>query len=434
MPHPLRGTAHGARQWLFGLLLVALATAGFALGTGSAFRPPPGYVGDFTQDWLAVREFGAGRPVYGSLPDALRRHMNGEPPEDFLQWNAHPPGSLFLVLPLARLDHADAFFVWNLVTFPLFVVAVGIVLVELGAGSGRARAGAATVIAVAGATCYPLYHQVLMGQFNALLAFLFALAWAADRRDRAVLAGAAIGLAAAVKLFPAFLALYLIAARRWRALGAAAATAAAIGALALGLFGTGAWRTYAGEVVPAVSAKYATQWNNLTLRAFWLRLFDPTPESRVIPLYHAPVLGAALAAAARLAVTGLAARAAWRAASVAGRDRAFAATVAAVVLVSPIAWPHYLILLVVPVGVTGAALRHSAWRWPLGACLAVLWLPETFVPGLVLGPARAELMGIHRHAPFTPAENLLVTSVQHYAVLGLFLLTLRAPGGPDGPR
>jgi alpha-1,2-mannosyltransferase len=414
---------------------VALATAAFALVAGEAFRPRPGYVSDFTQDWLSARDVLDGRPAYGDLPDALRRHLNGEPPQDFLRWNAHPPGAVLVLLPLARLEHADAFFAWNLLTFPLFVVAVGLVVGELGGYGLKREALAAGAVAVAGVTCYPLYHQVLMGQFNALLAFLLAVAWAADRNGRGALAGGAVGVAAAVKLFPAFLLLYFVAARRWRAAAATVVTALALTALSVGLLGSDAFRTYAREVVPAVSAKYATQWNNLTLRAFWLRLFDPTDESRVVALAPAPAVGHALAALARLAVVVLVGRAALLSAAgpVARRDRAFSAAVAGMILVSPIAWPHYLIMLVVPVGVLAAA--PAGGRWALGACVAVLWLPETFAPGLVFGAGYAEQMVNHQHDPLTPAANLLVTSVQHYALLGLFLLALRRPNEPpDGPR
>ena len=52
--------------------------------------------------------------------------------------------------------------------------------------------------------CSPLYLQVWLGNFGNLLALLFTVAWVADRHDRQWLAGVAIGLAAGVKLFPAY--------------------------------------------------------------------------------------------------------------------------------------------------------------------------------------------------------------------------------------
>ncbi len=67
-----------------GALLVALGTVVFALVAGTAFRPPPGVVSDFTQDWLSARDVLAGRPAYGDLPDSFRRHLGADPPDDFL--------------------------------------------------------------------------------------------------------------------------------------------------------------------------------------------------------------------------------------------------------------------------------------------------------------------------------------------------------------
>ena len=435
MTAPGSPNASGAprRDPFIGALFVLFATACFAALTGDSFRPPAGFVGDFTQDWLSARDVIEGRPAYGPLADALRRHFNAEPPEDFLPWNAHPPGSVLLALPLARLEHATAFFVWNVVTFPMFVCAVWIVVAELGPLCGWRAASAAAAGAVLGVTCYPLHQQVVLGQFNALLALLLTGAWAADRRGWGTLSGGAIGTAAAVKLFPAFLLLYLLAARRWRAAGVAVLVGGVISAGAAVALGTDAYRVYAFEVVPGVSARFATQWNNLTLNAFWLRAFDPTPESRIVALWIAPTVGKVLAAASRLVVVGLTGWAAWRADTTAGRDRAFALAVVGMVLVSPIAWPHYLIVLVVPVGLLVAGLARTPWRWALLACLAVMWLPDTFVPKLILGHERAELMSVHRHVPLTPAENLLIASVPHCALLGLFFLALRLPVGPAEP-
>jgi hypothetical protein len=410
-----------------GALLVVLATVVFAALTGDAFRPDPRFVGDFTQDWLSSRDVIEGRPAYGPLAESLRRHFDAEPPEDFLPWNAHPPGSVLLALPLARLEHATAFFVWNAVTFPMFVCAVWIVAAELGPWRGWRAASVAAAVAVVGVTCYPIHQQVVLGQFNALLALLITGAWAADRRGWGTLAGGAVGAAAAVKLFPAFLLLYLIAARRWRAAGVAVVVGGAISACAAVALGTDAYRTYVIDVVPAVSARYATQWNNLSLSAFWLRLFDPTPESRVVAVWAAPTVGKVLATASRFVVVGLVGWAALRATTTEGRDRAFALAVVGMVLVSPIAWPHYLIMLVVPVGLLVVGLGRTPWRWALLACLAVMWLPDTFVPKLILGDKRAELMSVHRHPPLTPGENILIASVPHYALLGLFLLTLWLP-------
>jgi hypothetical protein len=420
-------TVSAWRSTSLGLLLIALATAVFAAVSG--FLPPPGFGGDFTQDWLSARDFLAGRSVYGDLPDALRRHCGREQLGECLRWNAHPPGAVLLVLPFAGLEHERAFYAWNLATFPLFVLAVWIAAAELGVRPVRAAALAA-VVSVLGVTSYPLLQQVALGQFNALLAFLVTLGWVADRRGRWCLAGSAVGSAMTVKLFPGFLLVYFLSARRWRAAGMAVVVFLLVNGLAAGLFGIGAYRTYALEVIPAVSGDYATKWNNLSSPAFWRRAFDPAPSSRVIPVVSSPVIGRALAAVAQLTVVGCVVWTGWRARSASGRDRAFASAAVGMLLVSPIAWPHYLVVLVVPVALLVARFPRGAAGWALVCCLAVLWLPDTLLPRLVYGPQEAARMSVHCHQPLSSVGNLLAASVPHYALLGVFLLTLRLPTSP----
>lgn len=409
-----------------GFALVLLGTAAFSAVV--PLRPQEGFVGDFTQDWLSARDFHEGRPAYGDLPGALRRHFGGEPPKDFLRWNAHPPASVLLVLPLAGLSHVEAFAVWNAVTFALFVVAVWIVASEFGIRPAWRAAALAAVVSALGSISYPLRQQVILGQFNCLLAFLITVAWAADRRGCWWLAGSAVGAAMAVKLFPGFLLLYFFATRNWRALAVAVAVFLAVNGAAVALFGADTFRTYIRDVIPAVSADYATRWNNLSAPAFWLRLFDPAPSSGVIPVVHSPLHGKLFAHAAQVLITGCVAWLAWRASranSNAARDRAFAAAVVAMLLISPITWPHSLVMLVVPVAVLIAAKPSGANRWVLVACLMLMWLPDTFAPRLAFGADEAERLSNHHHTPLSPVANLLVASIPHYALLGLFVLTLR---------
>lgn len=428
-----------APRWeqLAGAFLVLAATIVFAALSWKSFRPPAGVGGDITQDWLSAREYLAGRPAYGDLRDATRAHLGSEHPDGSLRWNAHPPASVLLVLPLALLQHEDAFFVWNCLTFLLFVGAVWIVAAQLGLRGLRA-AGVAAVVAVVGVTCFPLRQQVSWSQFSAPLAFLITVAWTADRNGRWRIAGAAVGLAAALKLFPAFLLLYFAASGKWRTVVAALVTGLAVNAVAAAVLGFDAYRAYATDAVPAVAAKYGATWTNLSVAAFWLRLFDPNLPSGVIALADAPIVGRALALAARVAVVAAVGWVAWRSCGTGQRpvsqnDLAFASAVVGMVLVSPISWAHSLVMLVVPVGVLLRA-THGVWRWPLFVCLVLLWLPDTFVTGLVFGRELAEALVTPNPRPLMLAENLLGTSVPHYALAGLFLLTLRRPNEPPDSR
>jgi hypothetical protein len=85
-------------------------------------------------------------------------------------------------------------------------------------------------------------------------------------------------------------------------------------------------------------------------------------------------------------------------------------------LVSPIAWDHYFLLLLLPAALLATTLPSHGARWyAFCSCLAVLWLtPELYYRlAAFFRPAGAAA---------SPWQTLTVLSVQTYALLGLFVL------------
>jgi hypothetical protein len=411
---------------LFALLVLVVMGQRFV----SAFRPPgPEQVLDFAQEWLSAKNFRAGLPVYGDQAEALRHHTGVElpRPDRMNRYNAHPPASVLLALPFGRLDYADAMLAWNLLTFPLLLAAIALVVRELDMPF-RPLSLIPAVALIVGA--YPVVFQVDQGQINALLVFLLTAAWAADRRDRQALAGVLVGAAAALKLVPLFLLVYFVAARRWRAAVALVATFAALTGVALAVLGIDQVRAYLTEVLPAVHRRWHTGWRNSSIEGFWMRLFGPQPEAGVIPAADAPARGMRIANALRAAVVAACGWAAWRARSVGGRDRAFAAALVGMVLVSPITWGHYFVLLLLPLGLVWMRTPGFLPRVLMWAVFVVLWLPDTVPVSVFVGAEQGKLIGSDDHRPLTPAEVLRSVSLPHYALVGLFLLTLFAPARP----
>ena len=57
-------------------------------------------------------------------------------------------------------------------------------------------------------------------------------------------------------------------------------------------------------------------------------------------------------------------------------------------LVTPIIWPHYFVVLVAPVAVfAGVLVRRRAWAWlgVMAVAIAVLWVPRDFWPARGMG-------------------------------------------------
>lgn len=249
--------------------LFAVAVPVFGPQFVSLFSPP-GYT-DFVQEWLSARNYWAGDPVYLPQREGLLRRTGEDLPalEVRMPWNAHPPVAVLLALPFGLTsDYVTAHLAWNLLTFPLMPLALVLVARELHLRVPwwGALACAALVLAW-NAVQYQLHH----GQLNCLILYVLVLAWVADRRGRALGAGALAGLAAALKLFPALRLVYFVAGRKWRAAGALVLVAGALNLVALAALGFAAFETYFRDVVPSLDV-YRRAWMNLSLTGYFTRL------------------------------------------------------------------------------------------------------------------------------------------------------------------
>jgi alpha-1,2-mannosyltransferase len=270
----------------------------------------------------------------------------------------------------------------------------------------------------------PVLNQHYQGQLNCLLASLITAAWVADRRGRPALAGLVVGLAGAVKLYPLYLLTYFVFTRRWSGLVAGVIAFLAANGLACTLFGVGAFQDYVFQVLPAIAGQFETSWVNLSLHGFWLRLM----ESELIRTWFgtdtAPLVGRVLAWVAAAIVTLFVAWSCRIPRTRDSLDRSFALAVVAMLLVSPITWSHYSLLLVMPLGLAMMRVSTGLGTWSLVAILAVLWLPPSFAAQTWLGQAGAQSTSALANAQVSTSVNLALISVPHYGLLGLFVLIL----------
>src|SRR5207253_2522977 len=174
----------------------------------------------------------------------------------FLEVNAHPPTSVLLAVPLARLDYPDAFLVWSLSSLAALAASVWLVVRHLRIPfSVWALAPALTLLLA----CNPFRQQMNQGQLNLVLLLLLTGVWVADRSARPGWAGALLGAATAIKLFPAFLFLYFLLRRQRRVVAAGVLSFAVLTGLTAALLGPATYRCYVEEVLPQV-AQFRDWW------------------------------------------------------------------------------------------------------------------------------------------------------------------------------
>jgi hypothetical protein len=425
------------RRWLWAVLAVLACVL-----QGPAFvdslRPPRTEWVDFFQDWASARNFLEGLPVYTHQKITLERYLELGPDKvfTFIEHNAHPPPSVLLALPFAGLDCPEATLAWNLIS--LTALAVSLVLVGHAMGLGFSlwyMCPAVTLLLI----CNPLLQQVNQGQLSLLLALLVTGTWVAERSGRRMLAGVLLGTATAAKIFPGFLFLYFLLRRQWLVIAAGACAFAAITGLTLVLLGPQTYADYIKEAMPHL-AQYRSDWLNASLVGFWCKLFDAgTGESAK----HVRVLwpSQALAWLGILLSCGLVlawwARRVWRSHQESGvgsresgvrsqesgvrsqrsGDHAFGLSVIVMLLVAPITWEHYFLLLIVPLALTWQALPAADWaRAVFLVILACLWIN----PALLWEAFIADTEGLQRGVA-SPWQTVTLLSFQCYALLGLFV-------------
>jgi hypothetical protein len=416
--------------------LLRLAVAGVFLIAGVwafgpkyvySFRLPAGLTTDFLQEWLSARNHFAGHPVYEHQVASAARHMPemGYTEQTLvLHYNAHPPGSVLLALPVAGLGYRDAHLAWNLVTTPMLLLAVALAVREL---CVPVRWWHLVQVAAVLIWAEPVQATILYGQLNFVLALLLTLAWVFDRRGRQVPAGVCVGLAAGLKLFPAFVFVYFLFSGRWKGLLAGVLAVAAVNAAAVAVFGVGAYQDYARDVLPDLK-RWEGTWPNVSLNGLWVRALDPPARQAGPEAFRSPLWAKAGYGLSGLVLACGVAVAAWRSRTQGDCDAAWAAAVAALPLVSPLGWQHYFVILVVPLAVLAARLtgwkRYAGWVAVGGLCLdsglytRLLVSREHYIePNIFTLPVM----------PLTPVENLLGTGMVTYFGLILFALSLWLP-------
>jgi glycosyl transferase family 87 len=375
------GRRDGSRARITLMLVLAalslLRIASYRQYTEAPYRT----ANDFTPDYVSAQEWMAGSDPYAPLGGLYEKHFDTTGLSvEADQLNPHPPILIVLAAPLARLGVGGARAALLLVDLAAIFLAV---LMVCGALSISRRT---SVVVALGVLALPLVaYEVRWAQINGLILLALVWGWRSLRRGSERGAGIALGLAAAVKIYPWLMVVPLLRQLRLRAaawmLGTAAA-ATAVGIVALGPAATVRFVTVAsGRNVEAWgAAPHGISLVTLPFRAFasgrWLS--PGAPVAAWIPLAGLLILA--------LCVLGVT-----RTRASASGDMLWA-TVPWMVLASPIAWPHYLVT-AIPLGIL---VLHRAGRLSRPArviafaSIAVLGLGSPFsewLPGLGYGAA-----------------------------------------------
>lgn len=352
--------------------------------------------GDLCQDVAALHRILRGQNPYGRLTEC-----------GILAYSPHPPVSLLVMAPFAWLPAGLAGLLWDVVGLGMLALALALIAREL-----RLTLRPEYLALLLGLLIVwpPLLDTLLEAQMSPALLLLLTLVWLWRRQDLPELAGAALGVAAAIRLFPALAALYFLLRRDWRTLYGMAASFAAASALALPLVGPQGYLSFIGRALPSASAIWASSPHNVSLWGL---------------AHHIAPGGMAGDVGLLLALTLLASLVyrTWRARGlpIVADETTFLLYYPAMLLVSPLGWQYYFLILLLPIiviardcGWLGRPLAPSlsrrsmsAPRGLLVAFLALLWLYHLPFVAAALGDKSAPFLALPTIALLALAGALL---------------------------
>ena len=269
---------------------------------------------DFDSFWRSARALLYGGDIY----DAGARLVNLNPPV----WTV-------LIAPLGLMETIDAYRLFVLISLILALGYLAWTAEEVRLRPVWAALGTGLLLLSS-----PLLSTLALGQVYPVLTLGLVAAWVLDRRDDQRLSGAALGLVVALKPSLAPVLLWPLVRRRWDAFSAACVSGIAASLVGFVVAGPAATLRYIGVLNEGSASPY---WDNASIPAAMARLFTEHPYGEnLVTLPWMVFVGYALGIAV-VVVTATRIRG--------GGEAGLWALVAASLLVSPIAWHNYLVLL-----------------------------------------------------------------------------------------
>ena len=410
---PLSGAVRAlCRPWM--LAAVWLVALGYALRFVLYRLPAPPEFTDFNHFYIAAEALAAGANPYVTSLASLRTFGLDIGP---IRIENQTPTTLVLFEPFTKLDPRTAYWVWVSICAALLLLTLGMLLRASALDTRQRMLFAAMILlypAVYEHFCFANLQIVTMAL---AVIGIFSLESGADGW-----AGASLALAVALKGYPIFIAIYLICRARWRALVWMMVWGGIIGSLTLWQAGWPAL-SFFDTFDFTTSRKFLENAGFVSLDAIVSRLFwaDHATLNASADLMRRIAIGTAEAAVVCLTIA-----ATLRAASVARDLRALSLWIPAMILLSPVAEPQYLVMLMVPfAAIADGAARGAAEPRAIYAALGSYALAFARYPLALLHHVTAGAAGFFHVADQFWSFALIL------AYLAMYWLVTSAPVAAD---
>lgn len=313
---------------------------------------------------------------------------------------AYPPAFYFTFSPLCRFRPRTAYWIWETLQFFCLVSALIITLHEVGA----AASGNFVRSAFAFAFLFPpLQNAIHWGQPTPLLLLLLVASWSCARGGREFTAGLLLGAASLLKIFPLVVGGYFLFRRRWKVLASGISFTLGISAFLFAFYGVQRNLEFI-----SISPVWLDRASNLSIIGNLHCLLAQTGGTGA-------TTGPIMFALASLACISLLLCSGITTSRVLDDDAqvsvlCFSLWMLMAILLSPVAWDHYLVLLIP----TYISLGWQLLSKPLSDN------PTEFVGILMMANSLLGFFIIPYFAPARHFHGYLVVSLASY--VGLFLI------------
>lgn len=271
-----------------------------------------------------------------------------ETPVDQKLFYTYTPFSAVVFVPLDMLPIVADRHYWMAVNLVVLTAVVVQSWRLLGYRPDRRVAGVSVLIALGCVFLEPVRTSLFFGQINLVLMLLVLSDAVGIRRSR--LAGIGTGIAAGIKLTPAYFVLYFLALRQWRTAAVAVASLASTVGLGWLLLPDDSRRYWTGTFVDSERVgERLGHPSNQSLRGAMARLIGGEPPVWLWLMIAAAVAAVSLWVAVRLYRSG---------------ERLLSVTLVGLsaAVVSPFSWTHHFVW-VVPLFVWLVDRALRSWRW-----------------------------------------------------------------------
>lgn len=298
---------------------------------------------DYLKFYESVQLLRQGQDIYTPIP--VSRYEGQGDLSHFLQESLHPnlnpPFFTLLLFPLGLLPFDVSFWLWSLINLGLGMMSLWFLTRSFFPHAGR---NGHLLVLLLGLTYFPTWGNMLLGQVSFLLFGIILGAWYAARAQRWWLAGLLLGIGASLKLYLGLFGLMFLLQRKWRLV-----IWAAIGGIVAQLFalwstGIETYRTYVEQL--GTITWYSSSWNG-SVFGFFTRILGGSDGPALIQLPGAESgLGLSVSYLIFGLILALWIWIVWR--QTWADDYIFGLTIVIMLLISPLGWIYYYVLLWFP--------------------------------------------------------------------------------------